>query len=284
MSEKPISPLRQRMLEDMNMRRFVPDTQREYIRAVKKLASFLGRSPDSATAEELRAFQLHLTEAGLQPQSINATVTALRFFFKVTLDRPESPSLAPTVVAACSSSRPSRPAASHDTLQPRLSPQSGSTPHERGRRITHPHRQARLSLVKTPPRRRSTEQRPVSAFHGAFGHGTHPLRCSSRPETHQRPLSRGCHALAPRVHRDQIAIARRPPTQPPARSFTGGFRTTAAVQAEASRWAVIRNPSQKRKFPGSRGTSVLPSGPDIVSLPRHVRLVPTTEVRQMSFS
>src|SRR6202048_5467030 len=90
MSEKPISPLRQRMLEDMNMRRFVPDTQREYLRAVKKLASFLGRSPDSATAEELRAFQLHLTETGLQPQSINATVTALRFFFKVTLDRPET--------------------------------------------------------------------------------------------------------------------------------------------------------------------------------------------------
>jgi integrase/recombinase XerD len=90
MSEKPISPLRQRMLEDMNMRRFVPDTQREYIRAVKKLASFLGRSPDSATPEELRAFQLHLTETGLQPQSINATVTALRFFFKVTLDRPET--------------------------------------------------------------------------------------------------------------------------------------------------------------------------------------------------
>jgi hypothetical protein len=57
MSEKPISPLRQRMLEDMNMRRFVPDTQREYIRAVKKLASFLGRSPDTATPEELRAFQ-----------------------------------------------------------------------------------------------------------------------------------------------------------------------------------------------------------------------------------
>ena len=90
MSEKPISPLRQRMLEDMNMRRFVPDTQREYIRAVKKLASFLGRSPDSATAEELRAFQLHLTETGVQPPTVNATVTALRFFFKVTLDRPET--------------------------------------------------------------------------------------------------------------------------------------------------------------------------------------------------
>src|SRR6266581_1275701 len=90
MSEKPISPLRQRMLEDMNMRRFVPDTQREYIRAVKRLAIFLGRSPDTATAEDLRAFQLHLTETGAQPPSINATVTALRFFFKVTLDRPET--------------------------------------------------------------------------------------------------------------------------------------------------------------------------------------------------
>ena len=90
MSEKPISPLRQRMLEDMNMRRFVPDTQREYIRAVKRLATFLGRSPDTATPEELRAFQLHLTETGVQPPTINATVTALRFFFKVTLDRPET--------------------------------------------------------------------------------------------------------------------------------------------------------------------------------------------------
>src|SRR6202047_103545 len=90
MSEKPISPLRQRMLDDMNMRRFVPDTQREYIRAVKRLTIFLDRSPDTATPEELRAFQLHLTETGVHPPSINATVTALRFFFKVTLDRPET--------------------------------------------------------------------------------------------------------------------------------------------------------------------------------------------------
>src|SRR5258708_18239292 len=88
MSEQPISPLRQRMLEDMSMRRFVPDTQREYIRAVKRLATFLGRSPDTATPEELRAFQLHLTETGVQPPTINATVSALRFFFKVTRPRP----------------------------------------------------------------------------------------------------------------------------------------------------------------------------------------------------
>jgi integrase/recombinase XerD len=90
MSEKPISPLRQRMLDDMSVRRFTPDTQREYIRAVKRLAAFLRRSPDTATAEELRAFQLHLTETGVQPPTVNATVTALRFFFKVTLDRPET--------------------------------------------------------------------------------------------------------------------------------------------------------------------------------------------------
>ena len=56
MSEKPISPLRQRMLEDMSLRGFTRDTQRDYIRAVKKLAAFLRRSPDTATAEDLRAF------------------------------------------------------------------------------------------------------------------------------------------------------------------------------------------------------------------------------------
>ena len=90
MSETPVSPLRQRMLEDMSVRRFTPDTQREYIRAVKRLAAFLGRSPDTATREELRSFQLHLTETGTRPPTINATVTALRFFFRVTLDRPET--------------------------------------------------------------------------------------------------------------------------------------------------------------------------------------------------
>ena len=90
MSEKPISPLRARMMQDMAVRNFVADTQREYIRAVKKLAAFLGRSPDIATAEDLRAFQVHLTETGANPPTINATVTALRFFFKVTLDRPET--------------------------------------------------------------------------------------------------------------------------------------------------------------------------------------------------
>ena len=88
---KPISPLRARMIEDMAVRNFGAATQREYIRAVKKLACFLGgRSPDSASAEELRAFQVHLTKTGTNPPTMNATVTALRFFFKTTLDRPET--------------------------------------------------------------------------------------------------------------------------------------------------------------------------------------------------
>lgn len=90
MSEKPISPLRRRMIEDMTVRNFTPDTQRDYIRAVKNLAAFLGRSPDTATPEDLRRFQLHLTQSGVRAPTINGTVTALRFFFKVTLDRPDA--------------------------------------------------------------------------------------------------------------------------------------------------------------------------------------------------
>jgi site-specific recombinase XerD len=89
MSEKPISPLRQRMIEDMTVRNFVEKTRNDYIRQVKAFTSFLGRSPDTATAEDLRRFQLHQTRTGIRPPSINGSVAALRFFFTVTLDRPE---------------------------------------------------------------------------------------------------------------------------------------------------------------------------------------------------
>ena len=84
-STQPISPLRQRMIEDMNLRKLAPKTQTSYIRAVKKLAGYLGHSPDSAAAEDLRQFQLHLTEKGTSRITINATITALRFFFEVTV-------------------------------------------------------------------------------------------------------------------------------------------------------------------------------------------------------
>jgi site-specific recombinase XerD len=87
MTDQAISLLRRRMIEDMTVRNFAADTQRNYLRAVKNLAIFLGRSPGTATAEDLRLFQLHLTETHVRPPTINGTVTALRFFFCVTVDR-----------------------------------------------------------------------------------------------------------------------------------------------------------------------------------------------------
>jgi len=89
-SNKSISLLRQRMIEDMTMRKLSPKTQSGYIRAVKKLAQFLGRSPDTATSEELRCFQLHLVELGTSSITLNATITGLTFFFEVTVNCPDA--------------------------------------------------------------------------------------------------------------------------------------------------------------------------------------------------
>ena len=80
------SPLRQRMIDDMVLRKLNPGTQTAYLRAVVKLTRFLRRSPDSATPEDLRQFQLHLATHGVSSKTINATITGLRFFFEVTLD------------------------------------------------------------------------------------------------------------------------------------------------------------------------------------------------------
>jgi len=88
MTEMALSPLRRRMIEDMTVRNFVEKTHNDDIRQVKTFAAFLGRSPDTATAEELRLYQLQLTEAGVRPPTINSAVSALRFFFFVTVDRP----------------------------------------------------------------------------------------------------------------------------------------------------------------------------------------------------
>src|SRR6202140_1511137 len=87
--DRPVSALRQRMLDDMAMRGLRSDTQRDYIRVVRSFAAFLGRSPDRATAEDIRRFQVHQHESGVQPPTINCSVSALRFFFTVTLDRPD---------------------------------------------------------------------------------------------------------------------------------------------------------------------------------------------------
>jgi len=83
------SPLRQRMIEDMRMRKLEPRTQDGYIRAVCKLTVYLKRSPDTATVEDLRNFQLHLVDTGTSPITLNATLTGLKFFFDITLGRGE---------------------------------------------------------------------------------------------------------------------------------------------------------------------------------------------------
>ena len=84
-----ISPLRQRLIDDMNMRRFSRETQRNYIRDIGRFASFLGHSPHTATAEDVRRFQIEQQDAGVPTPTMNSIVSALRFLFTSTLDRPD---------------------------------------------------------------------------------------------------------------------------------------------------------------------------------------------------
>ena len=88
MSSAPMTPLRQRMIEDMSIRQFGERTQQGYVAVVADFARFLGRSPDQAEPEDLRRYQLHLAAEGASPAKMNAAVSALRFFIKVTLARP----------------------------------------------------------------------------------------------------------------------------------------------------------------------------------------------------
>ena len=88
-SPEKISPLRRRMIEDMHMRKLSAQTQSGYLRAVRHFAGYLGRSPDAATDEDLRRYQLHCVDRGVSPTTLNATITGLKFFFEVTLKRPE---------------------------------------------------------------------------------------------------------------------------------------------------------------------------------------------------
>ena len=76
-----ISPLRQRLIDDMILRRFSGATQRNYIRDVRRFATFLGRRPDTATADDLRRFQVEQREAGVPVPTMNSIVSALRFLF-----------------------------------------------------------------------------------------------------------------------------------------------------------------------------------------------------------
>jgi len=88
-SDKPISPTLQRMIEDMTARRYKEKVQKDYARHVGRFTAFLGRSPDTATAEEVRLFQVNLAKQNIGVPTINSAIAALRFFFNVTLERPE---------------------------------------------------------------------------------------------------------------------------------------------------------------------------------------------------
>jgi len=88
-----ISPLRQRMIEDMTIRNLSPATQRSYLSAVSKFSRYFARSPDQLGVEDVRAFQLHLVAEGISWPSLNQKVCALRFFYGVTLGRAEIPEL-----------------------------------------------------------------------------------------------------------------------------------------------------------------------------------------------
>jgi integrase/recombinase XerD len=88
MTDTPISPLRRRMIEDMTVRKFAARTQEGYIRAVIGFSTFLGASPATASAEDLRRYRLHLVARGVGAPTINRSLTALRFLFLVTLRKP----------------------------------------------------------------------------------------------------------------------------------------------------------------------------------------------------
>jgi len=87
MTDEAISPLRQRMIEDMTLRKLAPKTQRDYVKRVRNFAAFVGRSPDTPSFEDVRRYQLHLAASGVGAPTLNQAVSTLRFFFRVTLKR-----------------------------------------------------------------------------------------------------------------------------------------------------------------------------------------------------
>jgi hypothetical protein len=86
-TDTTVSPLRQRMIEDMTARKLGPHSQRSHIHSCRRFAKFLKRSPDTATADDVRRFQLHLVEAGLGISNRNRIMTGVKFLFRVTLRR-----------------------------------------------------------------------------------------------------------------------------------------------------------------------------------------------------
>ncbi len=88
--KKQISPLRQRMIDEMNMRKLSPKTQQTYLRAMSKLATYIKHSPEHATSERLRQFQIALVAEGASSSTINSTISGIQFLYCKTLDQPDT--------------------------------------------------------------------------------------------------------------------------------------------------------------------------------------------------
>lgn len=97
MAEEAVHPLRRRMVEDMTIRNFDPHTQQSYLRSVRTCCRYCDRTPTELTFEDVRTYQLHLVQCGLAPASINGAMVALRFFFRVTMKRPDAIDYIPIV-------------------------------------------------------------------------------------------------------------------------------------------------------------------------------------------
>jgi integrase/recombinase XerD len=89
MTNEKMTPLRERMMEDMRIRGMGDEAQKSHIRAIKDFAKFLKRSPDTATPDDLRSYQLHMSDTGVTPSTFNTRIVALRFFFGMTCGREE---------------------------------------------------------------------------------------------------------------------------------------------------------------------------------------------------
>jgi site-specific recombinase XerD len=167
MTEKAISALRRRLIEDMAIRRLSPKTQYQYIRHVKKFADFLGRSADKATAEDVHRYQLWLASIGTSVGTANVSATALRFFFRITLKRHD---LAEELIS---------------TREPRRLPVVLS-PEEVGRLLaaaTNTKHRAILSLayatgLRAPPRRLGSAPRRLRHCRGPVSAVVREVSCS----------------------------------------------------------------------------------------------------------
>lgn len=178
MTDEAVSPLRRRMIEDMTIRQLAPKTQHDYVQRVKNFAAFLGRSPDTASFEDVRRYQLHLAASGVGVPTINQTVSTLRFVFKVTLKRHEivehthvihEPRKLPVVLS------PEEVARLLDAAPGLKYKAALSVAYGAGLRATE------VVSLKAPRHRQQADDHPRRAGQGRQGPQRYAFACSTRP-------------------------------------------------------------------------------------------------------